>query len=182
MKTTAKIILSAAICSLLTLSAFAQANLPGKVFVSEVNGAVSFIVNGKAVQLKKGESIPVEGAHIETAAGASLVLVYSNGTSIYIDENTIVEVRRFVQKPFTQESIPPVMEPSISDTVANVTQGRVIISTNELATGSSMVYQTPESQVQHPRQGSGHRGAGSNHQRHRAERRCDGHSGERAAG
>ena len=147
MKTTAKIILSAVICSFLTLSAFAQANLPGKVFVSEVNGAVTFIVGGKTVQLKKGESIPVEGAHIETATGASLVLVYSNGSSIYIDENTVVDIRRFVQKPFTPGVDSTVMEPSISETIAKVTQGRVVISTNELATGSSMIYLTPDSQV-----------------------------------
>jgi hypothetical protein len=147
MKTTAKIIFSAVIWSLLTLSAFAQANLPGKVYVSEVNGAVTFIVNGRTVALKKGASILVEGAHIETAVGASLVLVYSNGSSIYIDENTIVDVRRFVQKPFTPGVDTTVMEPSISETIAKVTQGRVVISTNELATGSSMIYQTPESQV-----------------------------------
>jgi hypothetical protein len=40
-----------------------------------------------------------------------------------------------------------VLEPSASDTIGRVTQGRVIITTNELATGTSMIYLTPESEV-----------------------------------
>jgi len=148
MKTTTKIILSAAVSCLLTLPAFAQASIPGKVFVAEVNGAVTYISAGKVIKLEKGQSLPAEGAHIETAAGSSLVLVYSNGSSIYIDENTVVDIRKFSQKPFTPGVDTTVLEPSTSDTLAKITQGRVIISTNELATGTSMIYQTPESQVQ----------------------------------
>lgn len=148
MKTTTKIILSAALSSLLTLAAFAQATIPGKVFVAEVNGAVTYISGGKVIKLEKGQSLPADGAHIETAAGSSLVLVYSNGSSIYIDQNTIVDIQRFTQKPFTPGVDTTVLEPSTSDTLAKITQGRVVISTNELATGTSMVYQTPESQVQ----------------------------------
>ncbi|HTT56065.1 MAG TPA: FecR domain-containing protein [Opitutaceae bacterium] len=147
MKTTTKFILSAVASSFLALAAFAQANISGKVFVAEVNGAVTYVVGGKVVKLEKGASLPVEGAHIETAAGSSLVLVYSNGTSIYIDENTIVDIRRFLQKPFTPGVDTTAMEPSASDTLARITQGRVIVSTNELSTGTSMVYQTPDAQV-----------------------------------
>ena len=147
MKTTTKFILSVVASSFLAVAAFAQANISGKVFVAEVNGAVTYVVGGKVVKLEKGASLPVEGAHIETAAGASLVLVYSNGTSIYIDENTIVDIRRFLQKPFTPGVDTTAMEPSASDTLARITQGRVIVSTNELSTGTSMVYQTPDAQV-----------------------------------
>jgi len=147
MKTTTKFILSAVASSFLALAAYAQANISGKVFVAEVNGAVSYVVGGKVVKLEKGASLAVEGAHIETAAGSSLVLVYSNGTSIYIDENTIVDIRRFLQRPFTPGVDTTALEPSASDTLARVSQGRVVVSTNELATGTSMVYQTPDSQV-----------------------------------
>jgi len=148
MKTTTKLIFAAALSCLLALSAFGQAAVPGKVFVAEVNGAVTYVSGGKVIKLQKGQSIPADGAHIETAAGASLVLVYSNGSSIYIDENTIVDIRKFTQKPFTPGVDTTVLEPSVSDTLAKITQGRVIISTNELATGTSMIYQTPQSQVQ----------------------------------
>ncbi|HTX66924.1 MAG TPA: FecR domain-containing protein [Opitutaceae bacterium] len=144
---TTKFILTAVASSFLAVAAFAQANITGKVFVAEVNGSVTYVVGGKVIKLQKGASLPVEGAHIETASGASLVLVYSNGTSIYIDEDTIVDIRRFVQKPFTPGVDTTAMEPSTSETLARITQGRIIVTTNELATGTSMVYQTPQSQV-----------------------------------
>jgi hypothetical protein len=148
MKTTTKFVLFAAISSVLPLGVFAQASIPGKIFVAEVNGAVTYVAGGKVIKLEKGESVPADGAHIETAAGSSLVLVYSNGTSVFIDQNTIIDIRRFTQKPFTPGVDTTVLEPSASDTLGKITQGRVIISTNELATGTSMIYQTPESQVQ----------------------------------
>jgi hypothetical protein len=84
---------------------------------------------------------------IETGPGASTILVYSNGTSIFVDEKTIVEIRKFVQKPFPSGVDTAVIEPSVSDTLASVKQGRVIITTNELAAGTSMIYLTPQSQV-----------------------------------
>jgi hypothetical protein len=147
MKTIAKIILTAAFACFLTAFAFAQTSMPGKVFVAEVNGSVTFIVGGKVIELKKGQSVLVEGAHIETGPGANLVLVYSNGTSIYVDEKTIIDIRRFVQKPFPVGIDTTVIEPSASETIGRITQGRVIITTNELATGTSMIYLTPETQV-----------------------------------
>jgi hypothetical protein len=147
MKTIVKIILTAAFACFLTAFAFAQTSMPGKVFVAEINGSVTFIVGGKVIDLKKGQSVLVEGAHIETGPGANLVLVYSNGTSIYIDEKTIIDIRRFVQKPFPVGIDTTVIEPSASETIGRITQGRVIITTNELATGTSMIYLTPETQV-----------------------------------
>jgi hypothetical protein len=147
MKTIAKIILTAAFACFLDVYAFAQTSMPGKVFVAEINGGVTFIVGGKVIELKKGQSVLIEGAHIETGPGANVVLVYSNGTSIYIDEKTIIDINRFVQKPFPAGADTTVLEPSASETIGRVSQGRVIITTNELATGTSMVYLTPESQV-----------------------------------
>lgn len=147
MKTTGRLILGAALCCLTTLSALAQESVPGKVYVAEVNGGVTFTVGGKVIALKKGDSLPAQGARIETTRGANVILVYSNGTSILIDEQTIVEIRKFVQKPFPNGIDTAVIEPSISDTLVSVTQGRVIVTTNELATGTSMVYLTPQSQV-----------------------------------
>jgi hypothetical protein len=102
---------------------------------------------GRQIVLKKGDSLSAQGARIETAPGATVILVYSNGTSIFISEKTIVEIRKFVQKPFPRGVDTAVNEPSISDTVVVVTQGCVIIVTNVLATGTSMVYLTPQSQI-----------------------------------
>lgn len=147
MKISTRLVLSAAFCVVLAGSAFAQASLPGKVFVAQVTGAVTYMVDGKVITLAKGDTIPVQGAHIETSKGASLVLVYSNGTSIYVDQGTILDINRFVQKPFPTGVDTTVMEPSTSNTLGRLTQGRVVISTNQLATGTSMIYETPDAQV-----------------------------------
>ena len=147
MKTTGRFLLGTALICAMALSALAQENVPGKVYVAEVNGGVTFTVGGKLIVLKKGDSLSAQGARIETAPGATVVLVYSNGTSIFISENTTVEIRKFVQKPFPKGVDTATNEPSISDTVVNVIQGTVIVTTNVLATGSSMVYLTPQSSI-----------------------------------
>lgn len=147
MTTTSRFILGTMLCCTLALSALAQESVPGKVYVAEVSGGVTFVVGGKTIELKKGETQPAQGARIDTTPGASLILVYSNGTSIFVDEKTAMEIRRFVQKPFPGGVDTAVIEPSSSDTMVSVTQGRVIITTNELATGTSMIYLTPHAQV-----------------------------------
>ncbi|MDD2763434.1 MAG: hypothetical protein PHE83_05610 [Opitutaceae bacterium] len=147
MNTAGKLLAGAALYCLVTLSVLAQESVPGKVYVAEIIGGVTFTVGGKVMNLKKSDSLPIQGARIETAVAASVILVYSNGTSIYIDEKTIVEIRKFIQQPFASGVDTAVFEPSVSDTLASVTQGRVIITTNELASGTSMIYLTPQSQV-----------------------------------
>lgn len=147
MKTTSRFILGTMLCCAPALSALAQESVPGKVYVAEVSGGVTFVVGGKTIELKKGQTQPAQGARIDTAPGANLILVYSNGTSIFVDEKTAMEIRRFVQKPFPAGVDTAVIEPSSSDTMVSVTQGRVIITTNQLATGTSMIYLTPHAQV-----------------------------------
>lgn len=147
MKTAGRIIQGALWCCILTLAAFAQEAVPGKVYVAEVNGGVTYTVDGKLVELKKGLSLPVQGARIETFPAAYLILVYSNGTSIYIDQKTILEIDKFVQKPFPAGTDTSVNEPSVSHTFGRILQGRIIITTNKLATGTSMIYLSPQGEV-----------------------------------
>jgi hypothetical protein len=147
MKTAGKYIQGALLGCVVTLTALAQESVPGKVYVSEVNGGVTYTVDGKLVELKKGLSLPVQGARIETFPSASLILVYSNGTSIYIDEKTILEIDKFVQKPFPAGTDTSVNEPSVSTTFGRILQGRIILTTNKLATGTSMIYLSPHGEV-----------------------------------
>ena len=147
MKTTSNFILGTLFCGATALSALGQEFVPGKVYISQISGGVTFVAGGKTIELKKGDTQPAPGARIGTAPGASLILVYSNGTSTFVDEKTVKEIRRFVQKPFPRGVDTATTEPSSSDTLVSVTQGRVIIATNELATGTSMVYVTPHAQV-----------------------------------
>jgi len=147
MKTTTNFILGTLFLVAAAVSAVAQEFVPGKVYVSQITGGATFVAGGKAIELKKGDTQPAQGARIDTAAGASLILVYSNGTGVLIDERTAKEIRRFVQRPFASGVDTATIEPSSSDTLVSLTQGRVIVVTNELATGTSMVYVTPHAQV-----------------------------------
>ncbi len=129
------------------LNGAAQELIPGKIYVAELAGGVSFTVGGSVSELKKGVTLPVQGARNETAPSAHVVYVYSNGTSLYIDEKTIIQIAKFVQMPFPKGTDLTVNEPSISHTLGRITQGRIIITTNKLATGTTMLYMTPHSVV-----------------------------------
>jgi hypothetical protein len=125
----------------------AQDAIPGKLYVAEIGGAVTITAGGKLADVKKGLSLTAQGARIETAAAGYAVLVYSNGTAIYLDEKTILEVDRFTQIPFPAGTDTSVNEPSVSNTLGRLAQGRLIIATNKLATGTSMVYLSPHGEV-----------------------------------
>ncbi len=147
MRVNGRLILTTALGCLLTVSAWAATMIPGKVFVAELGGGITYRLAGKSYQLEKGQSLAIQGAHIESAAAAYLVLVYSNGTTIYIDQNTILDVNKFVQEPFPAGVDTTVIEPSVSNTLGRVTKGRVVITTNRLATGTTMLYLTPDAEV-----------------------------------
>jgi len=71
-------------------------------------------------------------------------MVYSNGTGIYFDPDTRMEIRKFVQEPFTPNRADMETEPSISQTQTFLSRGLVGLCTSRLVAGSSMVYQTAE--------------------------------------
>ncbi len=147
MKTTARVVLGAfAFCAAM-LAGSAQDFLPGKVYVAEIAGGVAFNLNGSLNPLKKGDTLPIQGARNETAAAAHVVLVFSNGTSLYVDEKTLVQIIKFEQKPFPKGIDTTATEPSVSHTLGRITQGRIIVTTNKLATGTTMVYMTPHAEV-----------------------------------
>jgi hypothetical protein len=124
-----------------------QEFIAGKIYVAEISGGVAYTIGGSASDLKKGITLPVQGARNETAPAAHVVYVYSNGTSLYIDEKTVIQIIKFEQKPFPKGTDTTVMEPSVSHTIGRITQGRIIITTNKLMTGTTMVYLTPHAQV-----------------------------------
>jgi hypothetical protein len=147
MNITPRVILSAAAFCAAVLAGSAQEFVPGKVYVAEITGGVAYTVAGGGHDLKKGISLPVQGARNETTPASHVVLVYSNGTSLYIDEKTIVQIAKFEQKPFPKGTDTTVTEPSVSHTVGRITQGRIIITTNKLMTGTTMIYLTPHAEV-----------------------------------
>ena len=69
-------------------------------------------------------------------------MVFSNGTGIFFDEDTRVEVKRFDQEPFVPNRTDMDAEPSVSQTQAYVPRGTVGLCTSKLVAGSNMTYRT----------------------------------------
>jgi hypothetical protein len=134
----------------------ASKNKPtSKLFVTDVSGAASIDTGEKLEDLAKRSVYTAEGTVIETKrAGAGVdqakaysTMVYSNGTGAYFDADTRVEVKEFVQEPFTPNRNDSETEPSISQTQAFVARGAVGLCNSKLVAGSSMVYNTPHGSV-----------------------------------
>lgn len=150
-----------AICAIATLVAVpashAQRNLgkkkgpTSKLYMAEAVGETSLQNGDKIYTARQATAFDAPGTVIETKAGAHNALVYSNGTGMFVDENTRVEIDRFVQEPFQPERnnqrLDTPLEPSISQSNVHVSQGAVGVCTSQLMSGSSMNYSTPHGNV-----------------------------------
>jgi hypothetical protein len=121
-----------------------------KLYMAEAVGE-STVQNGdKIYTARQATAFDAPGTVIETKAGAHNAIVYSNGTGMFVDENTRVEIDRFVQEPFQPErntNLGAIIEPSISQSTVHVAQGAVGVCTSQLISGSSMTYSTPHGSV-----------------------------------
>ena len=82
MNITPRVILGAVAFCAAVIAGSAQEFIPGKIYVAEIAGGVAYTVAGGTQELKKGVSLPVQGARNETAPSAHVVFAFSNGTSI----------------------------------------------------------------------------------------------------
>jgi hypothetical protein len=137
-------------------SSFAQRELgkkkgpTSKIYIAEASGETQLQNGDKIYTLRQATAFDAPGTVIETKAGAHSTLVYSNGTGMFVDENTRVEVNSFVQEPFNQGAgnlADSLSEPSISRSDIFVSRGAVGVCTNQLISGSAMLYSTPQGQV-----------------------------------
>ncbi len=150
------ILLSIAATMIVAPEAFAQRQLgkkkgpTSKIYLAEAVGESEIQTGDKIYAAKQATAFDAPGTVIETKAGAHNAFVYSNGTGMFVDENTRVEIDRFVQEPFKPERNSPAdapFEPSISQSSVHVARGAVGVCTSQLVSGSSMSYSTPEASV-----------------------------------
>ncbi len=123
-----------------------QNNILGKFFVTSIKGTVTCVSDSRIYEMKKGDTFLARGAIIDTAAGANVTLVFSNGTGIYTDEKTHFEIRRFEQEFFAPNNNLRV-EPSNSLTMVYLDYGRLVLNTPQLLSGTIMLYETPHAMV-----------------------------------
>jgi len=135
---------------LATSSAWAVGNKnnpTSKIFVADVEGDSEIDTGTTVDDLTKKSVYTAEGTVIETKPKAANAMVFSNGTGIFFDEDTRVEVKKFDQEPFVPNRTDTDVEPSISQTQAYVPHGTVGLCTSQLVAGSNMSYSTPQGSV-----------------------------------
>lgn len=114
-----------------------------KIYVADVQGDAQ-IDNGKEIDdLTPKAVFNAEGTVIETKAKSNATAVFSNGTGVYFDVNTRVEIKRFEQESFRPNRSDVDDEPSISTTRVILDYGDIGISTSKLVAGSTMLFETP---------------------------------------
>ena len=135
---------------LLLTAQSSKKNPTSKLYVSDVSGEAQIDTNDNVQDLMKRSVYTAEGTIIETKKAASeeekgkifSTMVYSNGTAAYFEEDTNVEIKSFVQEPFTPSRTDMDIEPSISKTQAHIARGTVALCASKLVAGSSMNYGT----------------------------------------
>ena len=154
MKAIAKTLLLAVACAIFgSTFAYAQRQLgkkkgpTSKLFLAESKGGGSIQTEGRILEPKQATAFDAPGTIIETSQDSYQAFVYSNGTGMYLDEDTRVEIDRFVQEPFQPERNSTETEPSISQSDVFISHGFVGICTSQLISGTSMIYSTPQASV-----------------------------------
>jgi hypothetical protein len=125
-------------------SSAALSSPASKLFVSDMKGKSDRDTVDTITPLTKKDVFNAQGSSIVTAKDANNSMVYSNGSGIYLDSDTRVDVKKFVQEPFTPNRYDMDMEPSVSQTEAYLSRGLIGLCTSRLAAGSNMVYSTPQ--------------------------------------
>lgn len=121
-----------------------------KIYLAEAIGDSQIETGEKIYPAKQATAFDAPGTVIVTKEGAHNAYVYSNGTGMFVDESTRVEIDRFVQEPFQpsrETAADAPYEPSISQSEVHVAHGAVGICTSQLVSGSSMLYTTPQASM-----------------------------------
>jgi hypothetical protein len=138
--------------SVMTLAAVAQSsdkrkNPTSKLYVADIEGSASINTGEKIEELTKKSVHVAEGVVLETEPESQNAIVLSNGTGISFDPDTRLEMRRFLQEPFSPNRNDLEIEPSVSQTAAFLPRGAVGLCTSKLVAGSTMTYATRHATV-----------------------------------
>jgi hypothetical protein len=117
-------------------------NPTSKLFVADIVGDAQIDTGIEVDDLTKKSVYNAEGTTIETKPSSNASVVLSNGTGIYFDVNTRVEIKEFQQESFRPNRSDIEDEPSLSHTRLFVDYGVLGVSTSKLVAGSTMVYET----------------------------------------
>lgn len=115
-----------------------------KLYVADLEGQSEIDTGERIEELAKKSVHNAQGTVIQTHEGSTNAMVFSNGIGVYLDQETRMEVKRFVQEPFSPNRTDLEVEPSLSQTQAFIPRGTVGLCAPRMVAGSSTVYSTPE--------------------------------------
>ncbi|MDQ5981228.1 MAG: hypothetical protein QG602_4206 [Verrucomicrobiota bacterium] len=121
-----------------------------KLYLAETKGPTEIMNGDKIYRARQATAFDAPGTVIVTKEEAHNALVYSNGTGLFVDQTTRVEISRFQQEPFKPDYLQQFAsryEPSVSQSNVNLPYGAIGICTSQLISGSSMLYSTPHATV-----------------------------------
>ena len=116
------------------------------VVLAEVSGEVSVVQEdtGESFAAEKGLQM-FEGYSVTSGINGNAVLVFSNGSTVTVRENTHLLISQFFQDP--HEETEPIdswtQEPGRSNTVLNLDYGKIVGSTRKLSSRSIYRIETP---------------------------------------
>jgi hypothetical protein len=113
-----------------------------KLYVADLVGDAQIDRGSEIDDLTKKSVFSAEGAALETKLSSNATVVLSNGTGIYVDVNTRVQIKAFEQDAFRPNRTDVEDEPSLSSTRLYVDHGVIGVSTSKLVAGSTMLYET----------------------------------------
>jgi hypothetical protein len=113
-----------------------------KLYVADLVGDAQIDRGVEIDDLTKKSVFSAEGASLETKANSNTTVVLSNGTGIYVDVNTRVQIKAFEQDAFRPNRSDIEDEPSLSRTKLVVQHGVIGVSTSKMVAGSTMLYET----------------------------------------
>ncbi|MCF7687959.1 MAG: FecR family protein [Cephaloticoccus sp.] len=140
---------------LFTVTSFVAASVQGQeegsrllgvIKVAKVTGSVTAIKDGNTIDLSAGVEL-TQGYVVNTANDSSVVLVFSNGATVNLAQDTSLSIDEFLQDPFADEISVAAMtaEPSSSTTKLNLSRGELVGNVKKLNTdaGSTFTVNTP---------------------------------------
>jgi hypothetical protein len=113
-----------------------------KLFIAETHGDTQIDTGKEIDDLTKKSVYRAQGTVIQSKPNSNVSLVLSNGTGIYEDVNTRIEIRGFKQEPFKPNRTDLDNEPSVSKTQIFIDYGVIGVSTSNMVAGSTMTYET----------------------------------------
>jgi hypothetical protein len=115
----------------------------GALSIGKTEGDVTYRVanSEEFLPAPAGTALP-QGAVIKTGPNSTASVVFSSGSVAIVEENSVVEVAKFLQEPFVG-TMTAGAEPSVSETQLNVQSGGVVSVVAKLRKGSSYTVSSP---------------------------------------